>query len=102
VTEITVALKYPITVVRDGQKHALGELSFRRVKAKDLMDVPPDLFSGGGQRSPVDFLPLLAAMSGLSEEEIGELDLADLTQIIEGVAPFFGESPLTGETSSGE
>lgn len=71
-SDVIVALDFPI---QDGQGNTLTELTLRRPKAKDLRVAQ-------SQKNEVDqeFF-LLAQLTGLVMEDIGELDIADYQKV---------------------
>lgn len=78
-------LKFPLEVIRDGKKVTITTIEISRFKAKFLKFVPKGLASG--EYEYADLFPLIAAMSGLSVEEIGELDAVDFMAIAKEITP---------------
>ena len=71
-SDVIVSLDYPI---QDGEGKTIAELTIRRPKAKDL-------HAAQSQKSEADqeFF-LLARLTGLVMEDIGELDIADYQKV---------------------
>lgn len=97
VGEVTFKLKFPIKLGIDAPE--ITEVTLRRIKGKDLQAIPDSMFDESqGSRNPVRMLPLLASMTGLSEQAMGEMDFDDILVLIEAAAPFLARSPETGKT----
>lgn len=102
-------LQFPITTTIEGKETVITEVTVGRLKAKHLKLMPSSLVSGegGGEGKvaiePATMLPLIAALTDLPIEVIEEMDMEDLTCVVEGVGAFFGKSasPQTGENVSG-
>lgn len=103
-----IKLIYPITVKRNGQEEALGELTLGRLKAKHLKLLPKEFLNQGENESeegtsflredPYLIVPILAALANITEEEAGELDLVeDLPRVSEEVGNFLSTSLETGK-----
>ncbi|URL01240.1 phage tail assembly protein [Avibacterium sp. 20-126] len=71
-SEIIISLDYPIT---DGEGKTITELHLRRAKAKDLR-------AAQSQKNEADqeFF-LVARLTGLVMEDVGELDVADYQKV---------------------
>lgn len=71
-SEIIISLDYPIT---DGEGKTITELRLRRAKAKDLR-------AAQSQKNEADqeFF-LVARLTGLVMEDVGELDIADYQKV---------------------
>jgi len=92
-----IILKYPLPLkTENGQKSFISEITMERMKVKHLKLIPKTLFEAGaaGKTDPTEFIPLIAGLTGLSEETVSELDVQeDLFQIIQRLESFFGQSP---------
>lgn len=85
-------LKHPIEIsVNEGEpKTSINALTFTRIKAKHIKLLPDSLFEeGGGALKPLEVIPLIAGLCGITNEIADELDLADLRAISEEVLPSF-------------
>jgi len=97
-------LDYPIMVPgQDGKLMEVSSLEMGRFKAKHLKSMPDSMFDDGGVTvKPADMIPLIAALTGISEESAEELDFADLMKIGVELGNFLSASLQTGEGSSSE
>jgi len=97
-----IDLKHPIEITADNNtKQSISQVRLTRVKVKHLKDMPAWMFQGeesedakkaaSGGFNPVDFLPLISSLSGLTVDQAGEIDLEDLMPIVEGVTSLVGE-----------
>lgn len=91
----TYSLLYPIEIEQEGgQKLVVTEVTIGRMKAKHLKLMPMSPIAGDDTgkfaMEPSAMLPLIAALANLSLEVIEELDMEDLTLIVEEVGSFFG------------
>ena len=60
-----------------------------RLKAKHLKMIPEGFTESEGKNiNPAEVLPIIAAVSGLDEDTVGELDMADLISISEALEDF--------------
>jgi hypothetical protein len=84
-------LKRPIKVERDKLETEVKELSIQQLKSKHLRHVPIE------PTSPYFIVPLVASLTGLTEAEAGELDLADLMAVAEVLGPFLEGLPTIGK-----
>ena len=94
-SSILVKLKFPV-VLNSGA--TLTEVKLRRPKAKDMRNVTEDVLSGN-VRNPVAFLPLIASVTGVSEGDLEEMDVADIIDISAKLTDFLVSSLPTGKTS---
>ena len=88
---IRVVLREPIRVRRGDLDVELRELSVQQIRAKHLRYIqkdPPNVYF---------IVPLVAGLTGLSEEEAGELSLADLLALVEILGPFLEGLPAIGK-----
>lgn len=97
----TVILKFPFEAKTDGGAAVkVNEITLRRMKVKDLDKLPTD---DADANKPAKFMPLIAALSGHSEETLGEMDFEDLNAVAAAVAGFYPDSlGKNGDKSSGE
>lgn len=86
----TLQLQYPITF-KSGE--SITELRFRRVKMKDMKNLPKDDVSSA--------VMLVARLTGEPPSTIDELDAMDMDKAKEILQDFLPKSPETGEQSSG-
>lgn len=109
--EKIITLKYPITTKDDkGNNVKLETIKVGRIKTKHLKMLPKS-FMGEALKAQkegntdnvnieiIDFLPLIAGITNLSENIIDELDFVDLQEILQEVTDLVGELdiPQTGE-----
>ena len=96
---INYELKYPIDVkTSSGNVQKINNLSIGRLKAKHLKLIPKGLLDGGLQQDgekkvnfqPSEIVPLIAALTGITEDEAGELDWEDLFAITERMSDILG------------
>ena len=104
--KIKITLKYPIPVPIEGSDKTIetNELYMGRLKTKHLR-LMKDSFDDQGNVSmnPTDIIPLIAAITGLPEVAVDEIDAEDLIKVAEIVSDFFETSPAEdGSSSSGE
>lgn len=99
----TVTLKYPIPAFGDdgnpmldeeGNEIEIKELTFKRIKAKDLRKIPKELFSKMDEESihPADLLSFIAASADISSKSMDELDMEDMNDVMEAASPFLPKS----------
>ena len=92
----TIKLKYPIDVkTASGAIQSMDSLTIGRIKAKHLKLLPKGLM--GGEEGKANFeaheiIPLVAGLTGISEEEAGELDFEDLMVVTDEVTKTMGEA----------
>jgi hypothetical protein len=105
--KLIVKLVEPFTF--DGQLY--DKLVFTRMKAKHYALIPDRLFeiselskneqqkvSGKDNvKLALEMMPLIAAMSGVDEDIIGEMSMADLANVVSELSSFLEESQETGE-----
>lgn len=87
-----IELKYPIELdgKESNEKIVIKELTFTRIKAKHIKVIPSSCFEeGGGTLKPNEVIPLVAALSNITEEAADELDIVDLKYITGEVLPTF-------------
>ncbi len=105
--KVIVKLKYPIPLnvdKPDGLK--ITELVFGRLKAKHLRAMPKHVMTAASQGEEIrltatEMIPIVAALSNLTEQQADEIDLEDLPNISEVIADFFEQYQETGPESSG-
>ena len=90
-----IQLSHPLKVTREKNgaelETEIKELTLQPIRAKHLKYVP---------REPENvyfIVPLLAALSGLTEAEAGELDLEDIMKAVALIAPFLEGLPTIGK-----
>lgn len=88
---VTYELEYPVFTSETGE---VKQLQFRRMKAKDT------LVSEGVSDQMLAGLMLYAALSEQPLDVIKELDMNDLENIAEVVAPLMGKSAQTALTKN--
>lgn len=82
-----IELKVPIVVKEDGVEKTISHISFERPKLKHLRLLPDRIFSQSKRKkgeldlSIKELIPVLAALSGMPEDYINEIDLSDLENI---------------------
>ena len=86
-------LEYPIVI--DGEE--VKELPLQRLKVKALRTLPESLFEEGSDPSPQDIVPLISAVTGLTEDQADDIDLADLMNFSKEMGSFLEESLQTGK-----
>lgn len=118
-----LTLKHPIPVEKDGKPDTVTHIRLGRLKAKHLRLVPKwftelseelaDLDEDGRKKASrkafadltrfPDFIPLVAALGGISEDTAGEIDFEDYPDVLEMVFSFLSEtpSPSTGGKACG-
>lgn len=92
---IKIELKYPLNVKTDGGGViSVKELTLSRMKAKHLKLLPKGFFNTEGDApkdfNPYEMLPLIASLSGIKDEEAGEIDIEDLMVIVKDLGPILG------------
>lgn len=93
-----IKLKVPVAVPVDGGGTAiLSEVTIGRIKGKHLALIPQAVLDGKSI-NPAKAYPLVAALTGLSVETLGEIDLADLTEIMGAAFSQVGEGVASGQT----
>lgn len=97
-----IDLKFPLTIkTQTGADATVRQVTLHRMKTKHLKLLPESFMATRGEAvNPGDLIPLIAAMSGLSEDAVGEIDVADLMVVAEAIQGFFeaAASPSTGGT----
>ena len=96
VSQVKVELNCPITVKDEGKDLEIETVTLRRLKVKDLRNLPEGCLSKD-ELDPMDALPLISVSSGLKTEWIEEFDLTDLDKIVRAMAPFLPRSQRTGK-----
>jgi len=68
-------------------------LTFGRLKIKHLKLLPPDFIAQAkdGNMNLAMLVPLIAGIANISESEAGEIDLTDLSLIMDEIKDFFGD-----------
>lgn len=96
-----INLKFPIEVdASNGTKQKISGIRLGRLKAKHLELLPENLDTENSKVQPKDMIPLIAGLSGLTVENIGELDFVDLIEVANKLTEVMGEfeSRETGES----
>jgi hypothetical protein len=81
-----------------GQDVELREISIQRMKAKHLKLIPEEIYNIKDARkkvktiNPDKLLPLIAGLTGLTNEQIDEVDIEDLLIITDKVMVIVGEA----------
>ena len=102
---IVIKLDYPIPAKIAGTEEDVSELVFGRLKAKHFKYFPKEMLNpeeGAADKKydPQEILPIVAGLTGLSEEAIGEIDLEeDFEKVMQGFTDFFEghQSSVTGK-----
>ncbi len=103
-----IDLKHEIPIEGGGgQKVKIKYIELGRIKVKHLKCLPSKFEENGGKMEPQEMIPLIAGLSGRTEDEIGEIDLLDdLPKIAEELTNFLEESgvesPQTGSSEHGK
>lgn len=92
--EKIIKLKYPFDIDVDIEgiikTITISELKLSRLKAKHLKILPPDFFSN--LDNGIGFsklLPIIASMNNLKVADLDELDMADISVIMDDIGNFF-------------
>jgi len=89
---IEIKLEYPIEVKDNkGEIRTMETLRFGRLKAKHLSLLPEGLSTENSKVSPTAMIPIIAGLAGLSTDEAGEIDMADITVIADRLPEIMGE-----------
>lgn len=85
-----VDLIYPITLIKDDQKIITESVIIKRIKLKHLRALPKEIMEKLSDEEQTkksmtidEAVPLLVAVTSLTEEEINELDVTDFQRIQE-------------------
>ncbi len=91
-----VKLQFPVSC----NNVTVEEVTLRRLTVGDLKRIPKEFYEWpeGVPHNPSDFIPMLAAMTGLSEEVVAQMDLEDFNQVFDAAQPFLPKSPKTGKS----
>ncbi len=90
---ITITLKVPLKT-REGAE--LTQITLAPPKVRDLRLVPDGVFTGE-KNNPTAFVPMIASMTGVSEETLQEMDVRDLITVAGVVSDFLAQSPAIGK-----
>jgi len=95
----TITLEHPIKLIKDGIDVECKEITIGRLKTKHLKLLPKGFAKRAAENDidPIDLIPLISGMSGLTEEYVDELDIDDLFKIVEELEDFLGTSRTTGK-----
>lgn len=86
-----IPLKHPIKIERDGAAHEISELQMSKLKGKHLKHVPAELTDG------YFVVPLIAALTDLTEAEAGEMEIEDVMAVAEKLIPLLEGLPGIGK-----
>lgn len=114
--ELLINLKTPVVIKKEGQEDkTYTSLTLRPFKAKHLRFLTSNILDMAGKtekdlnenpgqamKMASDMIPLIAGMTEVDEEVIGELDFKDLMEVVNSLTPFLAESLPTGENASGQ
>jgi hypothetical protein len=90
-TEQIITLEHPVSVKLDGGGEAsVSEVKIGKIRAKHLKLVPTTLLDGKST-NPAKLFPLIAAVTGLSESTLEELELSDFIAVVTAVTSQLGE-----------
>lgn len=84
-TTKTIPLAYPIVV---GER-TIPQVTIRRAKARDFRA----LDEVGSASELIQSLKMIELLTGLSSDEVDEMDAEDFATVGEAVAAFFGDAP---------
>lgn len=93
-----IELTVPIVIKEDGTEKTISHISFERPKLKHLRLLPDRVFSQSKKKkgemdlSIKELIPILAALSGMPEDYVEEIDLSDLQNIAEEFGNLFDGS----------
>ena len=98
-------LQYPIPSA-NGDGEPVAQLVFGRLKAKHLKAMPESMMNEAAdgketRLTATEMVPVIASLSGITEEQADEIDIEDLTSIAEVIVDFFEQYQGIGSTSSG-
>ncbi len=96
---MTYTLKYPLKEKNEqGQEVELKDIIIHRMKVKHLKLIPKEIYEVREYKrkkstiNPDKLLPLIAALTGLTEKQLDEIDLVDLLPITDEVMAIVGEA----------
>ena len=96
---MTYELKHPLRSKNEsGQEVELKTIEIQRMKVKHLKHIPDELYSIRESKrksktiNPVKMLPLLASLTGLTEEQLNEIDIEDFPNLVDKVMLLVGEA----------
>lgn len=80
-----VMLKVPIEIEKDGIKLEIKELTFQRLKLKHMRLLPEKVFKSkkNADLTIDEILPLITGLTGLTEEQVDDIDVMDIEAIAE-------------------
>ncbi len=88
-----IELTYPIIIIEDGQETVIKTIKFERPKIKHIKLLPRSVFAQKkGKKIDIgvdELLPLIGALTGLTKEQIDEIDYVDLIKISGELENFF-------------
>jgi hypothetical protein len=93
--ETVIELKFPIERNLNGVTSLIHELKLQRFKFKHIKLLPIGIIGGNKKKISVSEAaqlgPLIAALSGLTEAEAGEIDFIDLLKVVEKLGDVLGK-----------
>jgi hypothetical protein len=93
-----IELKHSIPVKQEsGNEIETNVLILQRLKLKHIKLLPDSCFESDGKLSPKEIVPLIAAITGISEESADEIDLEDLENLSEKLSSSLEEYLPTGK-----
>jgi hypothetical protein len=98
---VKIELSYPLPSV-NGEGEEIRELTIGRLKAKHFKSMPEKMLVAeeGAEisLSPVEMLPVIASITGITEAQADELDMEDIPVVAEAVTNFFERYQETGKS----
>ena len=88
-----ISLEYPILIGGE----SVSELALQRLKVKDLKILPASFFSEDSTPTPQEMAPIISAITGITEDQAGDIDLADLVTASEVIGSFLETCLQTGK-----
>jgi len=89
---IEINLKYPIKVKdKEGVDREMDVLRLGRFKAKHFLLLPSGVGDENSKISPAEMIPIIAGLAGLSNDEAGEIDMTDISEIADRLPEIMGE-----------
>jgi len=97
--ETVIVLKFPISRNTGGATSLIHEIKLQRFKFKHIKLLPSSLLAQQASKKKVgigvaeagQLGPLIAALSGLSEEEAGEIDFVDMLEVVNKLGDVLGK-----------
>jgi hypothetical protein len=94
-----IPLKYPIVIKKEGDETTeIKQITLGRLKLKHLEALPENFMESEGKNiKPLDIIPIVGAIAGLTKEQIGEIDIEDLLSFASELQDFLAESLASGK-----